>query len=867
MKYSYLMMGIVHELSVNQRLKLVRITILTSIILFLVITIYGQVLMQPAVISKLHADVFFEGITTFAGTSSCTVLLYLNGQTQNSSITYGIESNYTAVFFASSTSSSAHAFTYGLYVNGLPVTIYTTLKGPNSTTTLNNITIRGAGNVNISANSTGGTTNCAVTRTQIINKTTPSMTLTANPGNFTYNGTLEYINGVITTINNQLTATMSVNGVNILYTNTSVYYLNATAGKYISWFNTSGNQNYTQSSHLLTTEISKALPDMALNASTRNFTYNGTNVIFTAITSSVNNQITNSKLYINSRYTVSPYSNATAGTYNAVYNTSGNINYSSETLGKTIVISKAMLAQNLTALPATIYQYNKTTPKIYVNISGPDLSKQTGLTIYLYNNTVYTGLSHNITSGRDYYNFSSLPVVYMNASNYLFYSRVSGNVNYTSSNSSVLNVNITDRYPTLNIQVLNSSYTNGEVLKRVLFNISSIDNQILGTIDLNGTNIGNTTTVFYYNITGYNRYNFEMYTLGNINYDPASKFLSLSLNSTKITRIPTPQPSPPPLGISPIKIQVPVTMRSGAMTNMYWLLYFYNDSFIRITTDLLPPSNFVYVPLPKNSFRITRITYASTSYVTVPTIELKRPNVVTCGSKALDGAFIFFNATDFLNDINSPIKNITYSFELNRSFIVGVNKTAEDVIMYRCNTKTMGWTALNTTEISENDTTMTFSSTTLGTSVYGIAFNISRNITNNVKILTIINVTGLPQGYTYKVKFYNKTRASTVPDPINFYTSTYGLYYLKAYNLSNMSIKNGSLCITTYTPNNLPAGFNTTVNAGSVFNIDYSNSTECIDFFKGFRSTYELYAITITFVVVITFLMGVIYVIKRNRLP
>lgn len=137
--------------------------------------------MQPAVISKLHADVFFEGITTFAGTFSCTVLLYLNGQTQNSSITYGIESNYTAVFFASSTSSSAHAFTYGLYVNGLPVAIYTTLKGPNSTTTLNNITIRGAGNVNISANSTGGTTNCAVTRTQIINKTTPSMTLTANP--------------------------------------------------------------------------------------------------------------------------------------------------------------------------------------------------------------------------------------------------------------------------------------------------------------------------------------------------------------------------------------------------------------------------------------------------------------------------------------------------------------------------------------------------------------------------------------------------------------------------------------------------------------------------------------------------------------
>jgi PGF-pre-PGF domain-containing protein len=888
-------------------------------------------------------------ITPFAGTSSCTVTLYLNGNTANSSIIYGLESNYTAVFSATSSASNAPAFTYELYVNGLLTATYKTLKGPNSTTILDNIIGRGAGTVTITANSTGGTTNCAVTRhqtitkatptlalismlgnftyngtkdnssglittvnsqlsaglyingksigtttsrlsylnatagmyaavfntsgnvnytsysakvTSTISKATPNMTLTASPGNFTYNGTSEKVTGNINTISKQLVAIMSVNGVNISSTNVSTYYMNATAGNYTSWFNTSGNQNYTRSSHFLTAKIFKALPDMTLNTSLGNFTYNGTKVVFTASTSSVNNQIMNSKLYINGNYIVSPYSNATAGTYSAVYNTSGNINYSFETIGKTIVISRASLNQNLTVLPAAVYSYNKTTPKIYVNVTGPDLGNQTGLIISLYNGIVYTGLSHMITPGKYNYNFSSLPTAYANVSDFRFYSRFSGNANYTSSNSSVLSVNITDILPLLNIQILNS--TAKGVLKTVLFNISSIDNQILGEVELNGTNISNTTTTFYYNITRYNRYDFRFYTLGNVNYDLAAKFLSISLSPSKITPIPTPQPSPPPFGISPIKIQVPIKMLDGTLINTYWSLYFYNHSFIRITTELLPPSNFAYVPLPKNSFGITRIAFASGSYIVEPTIELKQPNSTTCGSKSLKNAFIFFNATDFLNDFNSPIKNITYNFDLNRSFIVGVNKTVKDVVMYRCNPRTMNWTALKTTETSENDTVLAFSSTTLGTSLYGIAFNISNNTVYHVKILTIINTTGLPQGYRYKIKFYNKTQASIAPNPINFYTATYGIYYLKAYTLANTSLKNGSLCTTIYTPNNLPAGFNTTVNAGSVFNINYSNSTMCIAFFWSFRPGYEQYAITIALIVAITFLVAIIYALKRD---
>ncbi len=765
----------------------------------------------------------------------------------------------------------------GVYNNGKLVTsLVSSYTYSNATAGLYVVVFNTSGNQNYTARS--------LSKEKRIYKATITQILSSNPASpFHYNGSSPVITDTVSSntilvpgqtrlafgLNNNSvptgsTASSSLSTNSFKFSPLTGRY--AASGLYSYTANSSGNENYSvNESAPLTVNITKTAPYMMIGVKYPGLVYNGSLQNITAVINTFNSQLS-ATMYVNGKNTsytkiLASYLNATAGSYAVWMNTTGNRNYSSLSLAKTVVISKAVLKQNLTVLPNASYPYNKTAPRIDVQISGPNLGNQTGLTLSLYNGTHYTGLMYNLSHGRYTYNFSSLPNAYMNAGYYHFYTKLNGNRNYSSINSSVIGVNITKLYASLNIDVLNFNYTG--VLRTLLFNISSIDNQIAGEIYLNGTKVGSTNTTFYYNLTKQTLYDFDFYTLGNINYVPAAKYLSVSLTQNATTITPTPQPSPPKT--FPIRIEVPVKQLGGAMTTMYWFLYYYNTSFIRITTDSIPPSNYAFVPLPNNVFGITSIAFASSAYMPVPTIELRQPKSTTCGSEALNNAFIFFNTTDFLDE-PSLINNVTYNFELNSSFIISHNSTPETVVMYRCNKSTLHWVQLSTTKIREINGMIEFASIARKMSLYGIRFNTSGNATPPaVKILTIVNATGLPEGYTYNATFYNKTISAIVPNYIKFYTPTYGAYHLKVYSLSNATIADGSLCTTTYTPVNMPIGFNRTLDAGSVFTINYSHSTSCIHISTEFEPRYELYAIMIALIIAIILMAVFITSLRMNR--
>ena len=190
----------------------------------------------------------FETEADAAKTDSCTVALYLNGQTTNSSIAYGTKSNYTAQFTSTTSGGGAPApaITYQLYVNGVKVSSSTTGTSPTGITTLNNITSRTAGTYTVTANSTGATTNCAETLKQQVVQTTLYLN-GVNGNNTIVNGTQS--NFTATIIPSSDFVSIYVNGTKeTAFTKGKVTYLSTLAEglyKVIAATNTSGIPNVT----------------------------------------------------------------------------------------------------------------------------------------------------------------------------------------------------------------------------------------------------------------------------------------------------------------------------------------------------------------------------------------------------------------------------------------------------------------------------------------------------------------------------------------------------------------------------------------------------------------------------------------------
>ncbi len=387
--------------------------------------------------------------------------LYINGiRNSNTSITYGTVSNFTAVYSPSSDFVE-------VYLNNTRVTPLR--KGH---ATYSSTLPAGLYKITASTNISGVSN---VTYYERINKATPTLTLSTTPSsNFTKNGTYLAFKVGISTLGNQLEATLYINGTYKIATNTTeIYNLTNQTGVFAGVLNTSGNQNYTTASIAVYREIYSTLLRLDLylngnkdsNSSILYGTASNITVTISNNTDFVTVYINGSEITVPEKSRTSYLSNMSAGLYRitAATNASGvgNRTYYER-------INKATPQMALSA-PLGNFTYNGTVQTVLTSIITID--KQLSAHLYV-NNQSYNSTHSNLT-----YTSAS-------AGMYRFILNSSGNQNYTSVSKSLVTL-ISKAAPLLKIAVpRNFTYNGSSGISH--FDIISINSQLSGILNLNG---------------------------------------------------------------------------------------------------------------------------------------------------------------------------------------------------------------------------------------------------------------------------------------------------------------------------------------------------------------------------------------------
>ncbi len=175
------------------------------------------------------------------------ITLALNGiRNENRTLSYGNQSNFTAVL--SNTSEYVRLWNN---ISGV-ITPLTGFSRSRSTYLAN----LSAGTITVTAGTnSSGIRN--ITYTETISKATPFLALSVSPSiNYTYNATNITVKAKVSTINNQLSAGLYINGkFNQTITSLKTINLGNSPGVYSVILNISGNANYSSSSVKITREI------------------------------------------------------------------------------------------------------------------------------------------------------------------------------------------------------------------------------------------------------------------------------------------------------------------------------------------------------------------------------------------------------------------------------------------------------------------------------------------------------------------------------------------------------------------------------------------------------------------------------------
>ena len=122
-----------------------------------------------------------------------------------------------------------------------------------------------------------------------------------------------------------------------------------------------------------------------------------------------------------------------AGTYAAVFNTSGNANYTSNSVSSESVIKKAVLSQTLKAFPSASFVSNGIVPIIQDNLTAVTGAIISGNSLSFTLNSSPTSIVSNgsLVFPNASFNFTALPSSYKYPGSYFFNSSSAGNRNYT----------------------------------------------------------------------------------------------------------------------------------------------------------------------------------------------------------------------------------------------------------------------------------------------------------------------------------------------------------------------------------------------------------------------------------------------------
>ncbi len=434
--------------------------------------------------------------------------LYLNGvEDSNNTIVYNRKSNFTAVIAPKTDYIS-------IYVNGTRFVNLTKGEGSYLGTLA-----AGFYRVTVSTNSTGISN---VTYYEKILPATPSLSITSTSGNFTYNGSNMIITTNVSSLNNQLSAMLSVNSRAIGSTKTSLVYSNATANKYVATLSTSGNNNYTSANLTKVFEIKKATPAISLTSSpSANFTYNGTNLEFKFSISSVQSQLTGN-FYLNGYIENASvksgiyHSSSLPHVFLGVFNTSGNQNYTSTSVKLVRQIYAPIGSLYLNGVKNNDTSINYSSESNFTAVESPGSNYYISLYV---NDTKVIPLTHgNITYVR-----------ILAAGLY----RVTLTTNLSGVSNMTYYENINPISPLLSLSSTTDNFTYNGSKMLINSSISSLHNQLSAKFSINSNAVGNTTSHISYSNAAANTYIATISTLGNENYTNMTITKMFKINKAK----------------------------------------------------------------------------------------------------------------------------------------------------------------------------------------------------------------------------------------------------------------------------------------------------------------------------------------------
>jgi PGF-pre-PGF domain-containing protein len=454
--------------------------------------------------------------TTITYSSATTSMsLYLNGvKNANNSINYGTESNFTAIISPSTDKVS-------LYVNGNEVVTLTSGKA------IYLHTLAGGTYKVTASTDVSGVSN--LTYYEKINQSAPSLYLN---GVKNANTSINYgteSNFTAVAYSSSYFVSIYLNGTQIeSLTKGSVTYLKIlSAGFYNVTVvtNATGEPNVTYYER-----ISKAAPTLTITDKPGNFTYNGTKDNSSALITTINSQLSAS-LYINGKLvsatnTRASYLNASAGTYLAVFNTTGNQNYSSYSVQTKSIISKAVLSQTLKAYPSSSFIYDGKVPTIQDTLN-KSIVPGNSLSFDLENNSVAVV---STASSSEPFNFTALPGKYAAAGSYSYSSAATSNNNYTILSSAALPVSISKATPTMAVTDVPGNFTYNGTKDNSSALITTINSQLSASLYINGKLVSATNTRASYLNASAGTYLAVFNTTGNQNYSSYSVQLARDIS-------------------------------------------------------------------------------------------------------------------------------------------------------------------------------------------------------------------------------------------------------------------------------------------------------------------------------------------------
>jgi hypothetical protein len=473
------------------------------------------------------------------------------------------------------------------------------------------------------------------------------------------------------------------------------------------------------------------------------------------------------------------YTNATAGFYSYTWNTSGDTNYTADSISSSYNILKA--TPILSMINSSDFIYNGLGG--FFNVSIITINNQLNATFWI-NGVNFSSINTTL-------NYTT----YGGAGIYSGVFNTTGNTNYTSASISG-SFTINQATPILTISnSSNFTYNNSNGYYNV--SISTINNQLVGTLWINGISTVNTNTNINYssNLATGGEYIGIFNTTGNQNYtsgttDYANFTILQATPPSPILLINDSDTSTNTITNQSISVIANVSSINNQLT---WNVnYYYPNGTIVLfnTTNINDSNNFKVINTPLSTYNFTINTTGNQNYTAMDT------NNITDNVYQAFINLLIYNLNNTLTYPNVPEWNVTPNYNASNNITLNVSINSQNAFSSNVTN------GINTT-LNNTNSILTFGNLTAGT--YTIIFNASDALGNYLINETTFTINLATPNITLGncINFTYNGSSCTENASINSYDNQLSGEF-------NYSINNG-----TITSNNITSGNISNVEAAS----------------------------------------------------